>query len=145
MSSSYFFGPTPIYNNPVPVPGYYIPQREVVSNIVKGQATTIYVSTTHHYVVGQLVKLFVPPPWGMREINNIPSYVIDVISSEEFAIDIDSLTFSDYIQTPKYPMTTLPQVIAIGDNITGNITTTGRKSNPYPRGAFINISPLVAT
>lgn len=134
-------GPVPAYNNPTPIPGYFTPRARVISNIIQGVTTQTVTSLATSYVVGQTVRFLIPPFFGMPQINQLLAYVIEVISTTEFIVDIDSRLFSPFIATPVQNISTLPQIIAIGDTNLGNISTMGRFSPPDFPGAFKHISP----
>lgn len=133
-------GPVAPYNN-VPIePTWYQPRRFVISAVALGQTTTITTTTDMDYVVGQLVRLLIPKPYGCTQLNNTESYVISIPSSTQVVLQLDSsrnvnaFTSATYIEQP--------QILAIGDVNTGAINASGPSSiTTYIPGSFINISP----
>jgi len=79
MLNSPFPGPTPLYNN-VPIhPEYYQPSRFVISNVSLGQTTFVTTTVNHNYVIGQNIRLIIPPFNGCRQLNGSQSYVISMM------------------------------------------------------------------
>lgn len=141
MTTEYFGPPTPAYNNPPIQPQNYKPSRFVISAISTGPTTTITTSVNHNYVIGQLVRLLLQPTYGASQLNGKTGYVIAIPQSNQITTDLNSQVCDPFIPSPAYGPT-LPQVLAIGDNNTGIISTTGRYVIPTTiPGSFANISP----
>jgi hypothetical protein len=138
---TYFNPPTPAYNNPPINPQYYMPSRFVISGISLGPTTTVTTSENHNYVIGQLVRLLIQPPYGSYQLNEIMGYVFSIPSPNQIVLDINSTGVNAFIPSPSYGPT-LPQVVAVGDSNSGVISMTGRTvpSTAIP-GSFQNISP----
>jgi hypothetical protein len=133
-------GPIPPYSNPPITPQFFQPSRFVIIAITLGQTTTITTSVNHNYVLGQEVRIIIPPTFGSRGLNGQTGFVISIPAGNQVVLD----TFSIGIDPFKASVaTTQPQIVAIGDNNSGIISSTGRNipTTNIP-GAFINISPL---
>lgn len=133
-------GPIAPYSN-VPIESqFYQPSRFVISSISLGQTTMVTTTEDMNYVIGQLVRLIIPPSYGCRQLNESQGFVISLPSANSVEIDINSSQNVDaYVAST---LTTVAQILAIGDVNQGQINT-GRTNNlTYPPGAFINISPL---
>ena len=132
--------PIPPYSN-VPIEAqFYQPSRFVISAISLG-GTTITITTTedNNYVVGQLVRLIIPPPFGSRQLNGQEAYVIDIPAANQVTLDISSYGVDPFINSA---FTTQPQILAIGDIGNGQLNSNGRRATgTYIPGSFINISP----
>jgi hypothetical protein len=142
MSGYPFPGPI-AYGNNFPINAqYFEPSRFVISNITLGESTTVDTSTENNYVLGQMVRLLVPPYYGTFQLDEQTGIILNILSSTSFILNIYSLGMDAFIPTPSYGPT-LPQVVAIGDINTGLISSTGRSlpTTTIP-GAFENISPL---
>lgn len=142
MTSPFITGPIAPYRN-VPVePQYFQPSVFAISAISQGQTTTVTTSSDNNYVVGQLVRFTMPAAFGIRQINEQLAYVVQINSSIQFVVDLDSSQFDPFIPSPTY-YTTLPQVMAVGDINSGVISQNGRVV-PFTTipGGFQNISPL---
>lgn len=135
-----FIGPTPLYNNPPIQPQFYQPKKFTISNVTLGTFTTVETTEDMDYVVGQLVRLIIPATFGCRQLNETQSYVIDIPSSNEVVLDLNSSENVDsYISSPA---STKAQILPIGDINTGQINASGRSNTgTYIPGSFINISP----
>ncbi len=135
-----FPGPTPPYTNPPIQPQYYQPSLFFISNIALGVTTTVTTTENMNYVVGQLVRLFVPPTFGTRQISGMTGYVIDIPAPNQVIININSLNMNEFVNSTA---TTKPQIVAVGDINSGIISSTGpvNATTNIP-GSFINISPF---
>ena len=137
--------PIPAYSN-VPIHSeYYKPRRFEISGITRGLTTLVSSASDLDYVVGQLVRLIIPPTFGIRQLNEQLAYVIDIPSDTQVTLDIDS-RFMDPFQSSS--ATTRPQILGVGDINTGYVNDNGqvrRTINGDTRiniqGSFINISP----
>lgn len=131
--------PVPAYSN-VPIHAeYYQPSRFVISAITLGQTTTVTTTQDHNYVIGQLVRLIIPPTFGCRQLNESQGFVISIPSVTQVVVAINSV--GDDLFTSSLA-TTKAQILAIGDVNSGQINTNGRNSNlTYINGSFLNISP----
>ena len=132
--------PISIYQN-VPIEaGFYQPSRFVISDVDLGQTTIVTTTEDVNYVVGQLVRLIIPPSFGCRQLNEKQGYVLALPSSDEVEISIDSsLNVDPYIASSA---TTKAQILAVGNINSGIISSTGTvMSSTNIPGSFINISP----
>lgn len=131
--------PIPAYSN-VPIqPQFYQPRGFIISAISLGNTTTITTTESMDYVVGQLIRLLIPPEFGTRQLNGRQGYVIAILSSISVEVDIDSKNMNVFVSASA---ATEPQILAIGDINTGAQNAHGRTQNiTYIPGSFINISP----
>jgi hypothetical protein len=141
MTTMYFGPPTPAYNNPPIQPQNFQPSRFVISDISLGPTTTITTAVAHNYVIGQLTRILLQPTYGAYQLNEQTGYVIDIPSATQVTLDLNSQNTNPFIPSPAYGPT-LPQIVAIGDQNSGIISTTGRSvSTTTIPGSFANISP----
>lgn len=132
--------PIPAYSNLPIEPQYYQPSRFEISNITLGATTTITTSTDQNYALGQQVRLLIPPNFGCRQLNFHTGFVISIPSSTQVVLDIFSIGYDPFTTSIA---TTKPQIVAIGDNNSGYISSTGNNvASVLIPGSFINISPL---
>jgi hypothetical protein len=132
-------GPVPPYTNVPIAPQNYQPSVFVISAVTLGQTTIVTTTEDNNYVIGQLVRLVIPPSFGCRQLNQREGYVLSVPAANQVEVAIDSSQNVDaYVASSA---TTKAQILAIGDINNGSIATNGR-NNPitYPLGSFINIS-----
>lgn len=145
MSDTVISYPIPAYSN-VPIqPEFYQPRRFVISGITRGLTTTVTTIASMDYVVGQLVRLIIPPTYGIRQLNEAQAYVIAIPGATQVTLDIDSRGMDAFISSSA---TTKAQILGIGDINSGYISSTGRtiatvngNTQIAPPGSFINISP----
>jgi hypothetical protein len=129
--------PIPAYSN-LPIEPFYQPGVFQISNITNGQMTTVTTSVGHDYVIGQLIRLDIPPGFGERQLNQQTGYVINIPAANQVVVTINS-TNADAFQSSSN--TTKPQIVAVGDINTGVTNNQGRINNGTTiPGSFINIS-----
>lgn len=131
--------PIPAYSN-VPIePQFYQPSRFVISNVSLGTTTVVTTTSNMNYVVGQTVRLIIPPGFGCRQLNEVQGYVLSIPSANQVEISIDSSRNVDAYKSSI--STTKAQILAIGDVNSGSVNSNGRSSYiDYIPGSFINIS-----
>ena len=133
--------PIPLYAN-LPIESqFYEPSRFVISAVTLGTTTTITATEDMNYVIGQQVRLIIPPSFGCVQLNGVQSYVLSIPASTQVVLSVNSSVGVDqYIASSS--TTVVAQILAIGDINNGETNTTGRTdTGTYPPGAFINISP----
>jgi len=134
-------------SNPPITPWYYQPSRFPIISISQGATTTITLASTDvggvtvepNYVVGQLVRIIVPFPYGMTQINNQTAYVISIPSELEIVVNIDSRNYNSFVSDPSFGLNPA-QIVAIGDVNSGQINTGRTGNSTYIPGSFIDIS-----
>lgn len=132
--------PIPPYQN-VPIePQYYIPSRFFISAITLGPTTIVTTTANMNYVIGNQVRLLIPPTFGSRGLNQRTGFVISIPSPTQVELDIFSRDLDPFILST---VPTQAQIVAIGDCNTGPINAFGRTNQiTFIPGSFINISPL---
>jgi hypothetical protein len=133
--------PRPAFQN-LPIHAeYYIPSRFVISNVTLGLTTIVTTTINLNYVIGQEVRLIIPPSYGCRQLNSKKGFVISIPSTNQVEIDIDSSQNVDaYIASSD--ATEVAQILAIGDINTGATNFHGRNcEKTYIPGSFRDISP----
>lgn len=145
MSQSIFAGPIASQNNPPIEPQWFEPSRFDIDTLTYGTTTSVTTSDSfgveNNYVVGQLVRFDIPPPFGARQLDGKQAYVLTTPSTNTFTVGINTTQgYDPFIAVPTHS-TTPAQVAAIGD-INSGVNNTGRSNNATTiQGAFINISP----
>jgi len=140
-------GPIAPYTN-VPIhANYYLPQRFFISAVTLGYTTTVTTTVDHDYVIGQLIRLIIPPTFGCRQLNEQQGYVLSIPAANQVVVNINSSVNVDAFTSSA--ATTQPQILAIGDINSGytsstgiNIPTTNGNTNINIPGSFINVSPF---
>jgi ABC-type Fe3+-hydroxamate transport system substrate-binding protein len=131
--------PIPAYSN-VPIePQNYVPRQFFISNVTLGTTTTVTTTANTNFVVGQLVRLIIPPTFGCRQLNESQGYVVSIPAPNQIVVNINSSQNVDPYQSSS--ATTRPQVLPVGDINTGAINNQGRTNNgTFVPGSFINVS-----
>lgn len=132
--------PIPAYSN-VPIePQNFQPHQFFINLIVLGFLTLIQTTADMDFVVGQEIRLIIPPSFGCRQLNGISGFVLSIPLSNQIITDINSSQNVDNFILSS--ATTRAQVLPIGDVNNGIISNTGRNipTTDVP-GSFINISP----
>ena len=132
--------PIPAYAN-VPIhPEYFEPRQFFINNIVLGYQTLIEATSDMDYVIGQEIRLIIPPSFGSRQLHGVIGYVIEIPASNQVLTDINSSQNVDTFFLSS--ATTRPQILPVGDINNGIISSTGRNiPSTHIPGSFINISP----
>lgn len=127
-------------DNPTCQPENFQPSNFTVYQIDRAREATITTLNNNNFVVGQQVRLNIPRPYGMQQINGQGPLVTSIISPVQFTINLDTRTYDAFVQFPTYPGKTPPQVNAIGDQ---NLTNSSPLNNGETiEGAFMNISNI---
>lgn len=130
--------PIPVYQN-LPIESQnYEPSRFVISGVSLGATTTVTTSVNHNYVIGQLVRLIIPPSFGCRQLNEKTGFVISIPASNQVVLDIYSKGGDAYVASSA---TTVAQILGIGDVNNGTTNTGPAAYSPNIPGSFTNISP----
>lgn len=150
MSSNITSGPTAPENNPPIMPDFYLPRVFYIEAIVIGSTTLITTTLPHNYVIGQTIRLVIPPTYGARSLNEQQGQVISIPAPDQVLTNIYSQGSDPFIPTPPYGPTP-PQIIPIGDINNGGINnvfmvaqsgTTGiPQTIVFIPGSFIDVSP----
>jgi len=130
--------PIPPYSNPPIEPQFYNPSRFVISDITLGQTTTVTTTEDMNYVVGQEVRLIIPPSFGCRQLNETTGFVLSIPAQDQVVLDIYSAGGDPFISSSA---PTQAQILAIGDINNGVTNSSGRVSNgTFIPGSFIDVS-----
>lgn len=133
-------GPIAPYNNLPINANFYNPSRFVISAVGLGAETTITTTADMDYVIGQLIRLIIPPTYGCRQLNERTGYVLSIPAANQVVVDIDSSRNVDAFIASS--ATTKAQILPVGDRNNGTINSSGRINlGTYPPGSFIDVSP----
>lgn len=124
--------------------GTYIPTIANVISITQSLPAIITVDTDTTFVIGQQVQFFIPPQWGMRQLNLLKGYVIEISDTDEFKVSIDTSQFDAFVipTPPQFVVIDPAQVAGIGDINTGTSSPGGIPVNPNTiPGAYQNQPP----
>ena len=120
-------GPILAYQYPV-----FQPVMRVVTAITNAFPALVTTSFAHNYVTGTVVRLIVPPGFGMTQANQLYAPII-VTSSTQFTIAIDTTQFTPFTTPSVYPQTSqYAQCIPFGEN---NDILTAAYQNVLPYSA----------
>lgn len=134
------FGPLAPEANPPINPQFYQPSVFNISSITNGMTTVVTTTANHNYVLGQLVRLLIPEVYGGQQFNEQEAYVIEIPTSNQVTLLLDSTQFNVFTANSSSG-TTQPQIAAIGDVNTGQNNTVPSSTTTYIPGSFIDISP----
>lgn len=124
--------------------GTYTPFVCDIDDITQSNPVLVTTTDSHAFVVGNQVQFFIPPEWGMVQLNHLKGYVLSIPSDVEFTVDINTTLFNPFV-TPvpaTYVVIDPAQVAGIGDCNTGTSSPGGIPANPNTiPGAFQNQPP----
>jgi len=133
--------PIPAYQN-LPIDAqFYVPNRFVISAVTLGLTTFVTTTEDLNYVIGQEVKMIIPPSYGCRQLNERQGFVISIPDTDQVEISIDSSQNVDAFINANSSIE-VAQILAIGGINSGVLNSSGRSlTGTYIPGSFINISP----
>ena len=112
-----------------------------ISAMTYGLTTLITTTADHNYVVGQDIRLNIPPPYGGYPLSGQHGFVMSIPAANQVVVSIDSINACSFTSAISINITP-PQIIAIGDVNSGQINSNGRIQNGTTiQGSFQNISP----
>lgn len=93
----------------------YQPAMRIITAITNAVAAAVTTSFAHNYVSGTIVRLIVPPGFGMVEANQKQG-IITVTGATTFFINLDTTTFSVFAAPVVFPASyQAAQVVPIGE------------------------------
>ncbi len=150
MTNTVISYPIPAYQNLPIEPQFYQPSQFVITGLVLGQTTIVTMANgtnnvTPNYVIGQQVRLIIPPKYGSRSLSGRTGYVLSIPTTNSVEVSINSLDADPFIPSPTFiafQSQTPPQIVAIGDINSGIVNGAGNMStSTLIPGSFQNISP----
>lgn len=144
MTNPFNSGPIAPERNPPINPQYFQPSAFDISALSYGANTTVTTSVNNNYVIGQTVRLVIPFAFGAQQLNGQQGQVISIPAADQVVVNINSSQTDPFNSSST--TFTKPQIMAIGDVNSGEISSTARLTDssvtgPTIPGTFINISP----
>ena len=142
--------PIPAYQNVPITPQFYQPSQFEITGITLGQTTIVTMANgtndvDPNYVVGQQVRLIIPPKYGSRSLNGQSGYVLSLPTTNSVEIGINSVGTDPFIPSPTFlpfQSQTPAQIVAIGDVNNGQLNNfINMTTGTFIPGSFQNISP----
>lgn len=117
---------TPNYANPTPI---FKPAMRVITAITNSFPAVVTTSFAHGYIDGLIVRLDIPPLFGMQQANQLTGQIV-VTGDDTFSIDIDTTLFDTFTNPSPGPQNyTSAQAVPIGEV---NELLTGAVQNVLP-------------
>ena len=124
----------------IPYDPVFYPSRRSITAITSNAngTTTIELSVTHEYEVGQAIRVIVPAAFGMTQINGMVGNILSVVqttTTNTITVDINSSGFTAFA----FPLTTAvpfspAETVPVGENTAVAIAA----GVPYATDATIN-------
>jgi len=106
------------------------PAMRIITAITQSNPAAVTTSFDHDYVSGMIVRLVIPPGYGLEEYNEQKG-TITVTGDTTFTIDIDTTIGEPFTVPAVFPENKQsPQVLPIGE-INSMLTTATRNVLPY--------------
>lgn len=130
----------------------FSPQRVAISGISQANPCVVSTSQNHNLVTGQVVRLHVPPAFGMFPLNN-GAFSVTVLSNTSFSIqytqvppglDVDSRNYPAFIAEVTNPQFTA-EVLSIGCGPTPISGTNWQITNQVTASKFDDATRNIAT
>ena len=97
----------PVYSGPISP--YILPSMRIVAGITNANPAAVTTLTTHQYISGTIVRLYVPITYGMFQADKLQGE-ITVTGPTTFTIDLDTTAFDVFVDpTPVYDPNANPQ------------------------------------
>lgn len=150
MTNTVISYPIPAYQNMPIEPQFYKPSQFVITGLVLGQTTIVTMANgtndvSPNYVMGQQVRLIIPPKYGSRSLSGRTGYVLSIPTTNSVEVSINSVDADPFIPSPTFlpfQSQTPAQIVAIGDINSGVVNSSGnRATSTLIPGSFQNISP----
>ncbi len=95
------------------------PRGRLLSSVTNASQALVTTADDHGYVVGQLVRVFVPVAYGML-IDRIAARILTVPATTQFTLDFDSTASGTYVTPVTAPFTQaqVTYITGITDNAT---------------------------
>lgn len=124
--------------------GTYIPAINDLGSITQANPALVTTVADHNYVVNQQVQFFIPPQWGMTQLDTQKGYVLSIPASDQFTVNINTSNYNAFVTptSPAYVVIDPAQVSGIGGQNTGTLAPGGVL--PLPQtvpGAYENQAP----
>jgi hypothetical protein len=100
---TYIADPNPIFQ----------PANRQVTAITNADAALVTTSFDHNYIVGTIVRFFIPNGYGMDQLHLQQGAILTVPTTDTFTVDIDTRDYTPFA-VPASP-TQYAQVTAIGE------------------------------
>lgn len=112
---------------PFPV---FQPAMRVIQSISQAAQATVTTTFAHQYQTGEIVRIVIPPGFGMQQINRMVA-PITVTGSTTFTVPINTLLFDPFSTPSTIPLNKqYAQVIPIGE-MTSQIYSAVQNVLPY--------------
>ncbi|MGE5685184.1 MAG: hypothetical protein ACM3ZS_08590 [Nitrososphaerota archaeon] len=125
--------------------GTYTPAIHDIEAITQSNPAIVTTVENHDYVVNQEVQFFIPPQWGMRQLNQLKGFVLAIPADDQFTVNIDTSLFDAFVipSIPAFVVIDPAEVVGIGDANFGQFSPGGVVSLPQTiPGAYQNHRPI---
>ena len=92
-------GYVPSYSYPKPI---FQPAMRVIAAITTTNPMEVTTTVNHLYIDGIIVRLDIPPHFGMQQANKLTG-TVTVTGPTTFTLDINSFTFQPFVLPTSYP------------------------------------------
>lgn len=108
------------------------PAMRIIATVSSGFPCTVTTTFAHNYITGMIVRLNIPPQFGLSQANGKQSPII-VTSDTTFTMNIDTTFMDPYVPSSTFPFSQqYGQVTPVGEL---NETLLGATRNVLPYSA----------
>lgn len=107
----------------------FSPPRVAISAITQANPCVVSTSANHNLITGAVVRLHVPPTYGMFQLNNLVC-IITVLSATSFSLQTSQSSQFINVDSTNYPAFSIPsnpgftaEVLSIGSGATPSNST----------------------
>jgi hypothetical protein len=119
--------------------GIYFPYVCNITAITQEVNATVTTDVAHMFSVGNQVRFQIPSQYGMRQLNGLKGIVLDIPSTTEITVDVDTSNFNAFSVPSLAPFVVIDpaQVIPVGDYNQGYLSPGGvQPFQKNPPGSF---------
>lgn len=93
------------------------PAMRLITDITNYKTALVITSFDHDFLVGLVVRLYVPRGFGMTQANQLVGTILEVPSTTSFMVSIDTTDFDIFITPAPVPwyIGIYPMVVPIGE------------------------------
>ncbi len=79
------------------------PAMRIVTDITKASNALVTTSFSHNYAIGLIIRIDIPPAFGMQQVNQKVGTILTVPTSTTFTLSIDTTAFDAFSIPVTYP------------------------------------------
>jgi hypothetical protein len=92
------------------------PAMRIVTAITQASSCLVTTSFDHNYAIGLIVRLDIPPAFGMQQVNQQVGTILTLPTTTTFTLNIDTTQYDSFTTPGTYPADAQSaQVVPVGE------------------------------